>query len=646
MSSFKWKDLLKLNSQADAYLSPLSCIAHVDMNAFFAQVEQIRCGYSRDDPVVCVQWSSIIAVSYAARKYGISRMDSVTSAIEKCPNLIPIHPAVFKKGEDFWQYHDGFGSWNKDKDKRLSPELYKVSLIPYRREGRKILKIFQEFCDLVEKASVDEVFLDMGRLCFQKLLLQEHSQEGDDDLQIDYTIFQEIRDIFITGRYSLDSTLPLIPENINEKLKPKGNVFTSSSSQLPDIEDWDDVIFAIASHITEQIRSHIESTLGYTTSCGIARTKTVAKLGSNYKKPNAQTVILNKYMNDFLDNGSFEITSFWTMGGFLGQSLTTLLNLPGKGSIKYIRDNWNDANELQNYIEAEIQHTNFIPERNKSNFDNVETLVQKLYELANGQFREPLNPKPVVKSMMSNKNMRGKACNSLVDIISWFEVFCSELTYRVEELEQEYKKVIKPNTVTIFMKTAVGEMFRKSGPIIYRSSTFNGQAVLKAASKLAKELESQNQRGKDVHVYPLVNLNMSISNFDILDLQKNIVDMFGTQAQPVRITEEGSTGGSILGLKNDTNVEMEEPIPFYCKKCDLKLASNKEYQEHLDFDVAMKLSETLNGVSEDSANLSIGERRLLFKQNGTGSGTKKSQSRRISKSGAKQQNDILSFFKK
>ncbi|KAG0654586.1 DNA-directed DNA polymerase eta rad30 [Monosporozyma unispora] len=652
MSNFKWKDLLKLNSQADAYLSPLSCISHIDMNAFFAQVEQVRCGYSRDDPVVCVQWNSIIAVSYAARKYGISRMDSVTSAMEKCPNLIPIHPAVFKRGEDFWQYHDGYGSWNKDKNKQLSVELYKVSLIPYRREGRKILKIFQEYCDLVEKASVDEVFMDMGRLVFQKLLLQQNCDNGEnsDDKEIDYSIFQDIRDIFVTGRYNLDSTLPMVPDKINEKIKFKGNIFTSSQSQQPAIEDWDDVIFALASHITDHIRSHTEKSLGYTTSCGIARTKTVAKLGSNYKKPDAQTVILNKYMNDFLDCGSFEITSFWTMGGFLGQSLVSLLSLPTKGSIKYIRESWITAQQLKEHFNAEMRQTNFIPERNKSNFENIDVLSKKLYELVNGEFREPLNPKPVVKSMMSNKNMRGKACNSLVDIISWLEVFCSELTFRVEELEQEYKKVIKPNTVTIYMKTAIGEMYRKSGPIIYRSSTFNGQAVLKASSTLAKEFESFYSKKKGVQVYPLVNLNITISNFDILDYQKNVMDMFGNQAQVLKVSEEDNKGKSTLGLEDKSVEETVNIESFYCKKCDLNFDSNKNFQEHLDFDVAMKLSETLNGVSEDSSNLSIGERRLLFRDTPKQPTSSQSNSRRIGKSKSNKSShpkrNILNFFKK
>lgn len=82
-SKFTWKDLIDLNNKDKAYLSNLACLAHIDVNAFFAQAEQIRCGYSKDDPVVCVQWKSIIAISYAARKHNISRMHTIQEALKR-----------------------------------------------------------------------------------------------------------------------------------------------------------------------------------------------------------------------------------------------------------------------------------------------------------------------------------------------------------------------------------------------------------------------------------------------------------------------------------------------------------------------------------------------------------------------------------
>lgn len=111
-----------MNDRKKAYESPLAVICHIDLNAFFAQCEQLRLGLSEKDPVVCVQWNTLIAVSYAARDYGITRMDRLEQAKIKCPNLIAAHTAVFKKGEPLWKYVDYLPS----------PVNHKVSLDPYR----------------------------------------------------------------------------------------------------------------------------------------------------------------------------------------------------------------------------------------------------------------------------------------------------------------------------------------------------------------------------------------------------------------------------------------------------------------------------------------------------------------------------------
>ena len=96
-SKFTYKDLIDLNDRDKSYASPLSVICHIDLNAFFAQCEQLRLGLAESDPVVCVQWNALIAVSYAARDYGITRMDRLEQAKLKCPHLIPAHTAVSKR---------------------------------------------------------------------------------------------------------------------------------------------------------------------------------------------------------------------------------------------------------------------------------------------------------------------------------------------------------------------------------------------------------------------------------------------------------------------------------------------------------------------------------------------------------------------
>lgn len=85
---------------------PFRVIALCDSDAFYAACERVRLALDPDVPIVVQQWESLIAVSYPARKYGISRMDKVKDAKKKCPNLVAVHVATYKEGEKEPGYWD------------------------------------------------------------------------------------------------------------------------------------------------------------------------------------------------------------------------------------------------------------------------------------------------------------------------------------------------------------------------------------------------------------------------------------------------------------------------------------------------------------------------------------------------------------
>ncbi len=106
-------------------------IVHVDMDAFYASVEQRDNPSYRGKPLVVGgnpnQRGVVAAASYEARKFGIhSAMPSVT-AIAKCPELIFVRPR------------------------------FDV----YREISTSIHAIFKRYSDLVEGVALDEAYLDV-----------------------------------------------------------------------------------------------------------------------------------------------------------------------------------------------------------------------------------------------------------------------------------------------------------------------------------------------------------------------------------------------------------------------------------------------------------------------------------------------------
>lgn len=382
-SQFTYNHLYQLRTPL-AYLLPLAVVGFIDQNAFFAQVEQHRLGKSRRDPVVCAQWDSLIAVLYAARAYGISRMDLVALGKEKCPELVVGHAAVYTKGSLHWRYPP----------EGEAPDRFacKVLLDPYRRELRKILACLAGECPIVQKASVDELYMDMGPLIIKELE------------KLDW----------IDWNKSGDEILPSI-ETIPKAELPH---FIGEVVEQPTLEDWDDVVMALGSQLVYKLRQKIESDLQYLTSGGVARTKLVAKLAGGFHKPDNQTVVPNKALPTFL--AKFKYTDIGGQGGQEGQHTLQLLGVPPDETdqMGYIRSHY-DLRRLQAVMGASAGAV--------------------VHARVRGAHHEPIKHQTAVKQMISRKNLNGKALiRTMGDAADWLEVFVGDLVNRIHELDDEH----------------------------------------------------------------------------------------------------------------------------------------------------------------------------------------------------------------
>lgn len=217
-------------------------IIHVDMDAFYASVEQ------RDNPqlrgtAIAIGHSDargvVATASYEARKYGVRSAMPSTRALKLCPHLIFVTPRF-------------------DVYKSVSAQMH---------------EIFHEYTDIVEPISLDEAFLD-------------------------------------------------VTEN------------------KPGID--------LAVDIAREIKAKIRERLGLTASAGVSYNKFLAKVASDFRKPDGLFTIHPKSAQAFIDR--LPIEAFWGVGPVTAKKMHSLGITDGASlrecSIETLRRNFGKAGDV------------------------------------------------------------------------------------------------------------------------------------------------------------------------------------------------------------------------------------------------------------------------------------------------------------
>lgn len=121
-----------MNNLIEAINNKLN-ILHIDMDAFYASVEEQDNPHLKDKPIIVGGSSNhgvVTTANYVARRYGVHSAMPGFMAKKLCPNGI----------------------------------FLPVRMSRYKEVSRQIFNIYYEFTDLVEPVSVDEAYLDISNL--------------------------------------------------------------------------------------------------------------------------------------------------------------------------------------------------------------------------------------------------------------------------------------------------------------------------------------------------------------------------------------------------------------------------------------------------------------------------------------------------
>nr|XP_037288837.1 DNA polymerase eta-like [Rhipicephalus microplus] len=407
----------------------------VDMDCFYVQVEQRLAPDWNGKPCAVAQYNTfqgggLIAVNYEARAFGVKRGMRGEQAA--------------KLAKDFHLF-------------RVPEVRGKADLTRYREAGAEVLSVLCQFSEVVERASIDEAYLDLTEAC--KAVPLPRSAD-------------------VLPNSFLGQTPKTASQSGEDDAKAE------LAAWLSDIEDPDcpDALLARAAVLTEQIRAAVFTQTGFRCSAGIAHNKVLAKLACGLHKPNKQTVLTEAGVPVLF--ATLPVHKLRKLGGKLGKDIQELLQ-----------------------VEVVADLLRFSQDQLSSHFGHKTGTW--LYQLVRGIDYEPVTPRKLAQSIGCGKNFRGQlALDTTTKVKHWLDQLSEELVERLLRDREQNHRIAQLLVVSLRKAGQEGGTSRSCQLVAYDA----GRVANDALAAVLK-LKTTSAASKDRWTPPLTCLMLAATKF-------------------------------------------------------------------------------------------------------------------------------------
>lgn len=543
----RWQNLTpaspRAHADADAFArarmrADVRVVAHLDLDAFYCQVERAAHGIDANVPLVVAQYDpferggvrthdqgarrilrdglerhSLIAVSYEARARGVKRNMRAIDARRLC----------------------GDGAVVVQVPTRRS----KADLTAYRRAGAAVARILSRG-GVMERASIDEAYLDLTANARRTLAETEwrevlatarkaHVAGAAPIGGKGFVSKASLRAGSADGPQAAVEACAASTSGVTEEKTEKETEKETEAEPVDEEEErmrnyrprppdeaslawWDreesawgetEKLLAAGAYICHNLRKACVDELGYTLSAGIATNKMLAKLTSGMNKPASQTVLCPDHTEALL--AELPIDRIRGLGAKFGRELVEGLDVKTIG---------------------ELART---PIRKLEEICGEER-AQWVRKVSLGQDDDPVKEREMPKSIGTGKTFRGAlAIRSLESAKKWLAELAAELNDRCEDDRDEWNR--EPKLLTLGLSSP-DELNTNSGHCSRRCPMRLGadeitQDALALISKWSSGRSNWSITGMSVSASNFVTLERESG--DIAEMLKNAKSTTGSR---------------------------------------------------------------------------------------------------------------------